>query len=93
MNALASLILHLGGKEITHDALSILADRAEEEALLQHNSDAAPMGVPPKSSLENPAMFGKEIVSPFRVHAAALPAPKAPDDECRTGAGTAGNPV
>jgi hypothetical protein len=79
MNALASLILHLGGKEITHDALSILADRAEEEALLRHNSEVAPMTVPPTSTLENPAMFGKEMVSPTASDDASLiPPPTRP---------------
>ena len=64
MTSMASLILHLGGKEIPHAALSILADRAKEEALLLYKSDAAPMVLPPKSALENPAVFVKEILSP-----------------------------
>ena len=63
MTALANLILHLGGKEIPHAALSIFADRAEEEALLLYKS-AAPMVLPPKSSLETAAMVIREIISP-----------------------------
>jgi len=64
MTALATLILHLGGKEIPHAALTIFADRAEEEALLLYKSYAAPMVVPPKSALENPAMIVEEEMSP-----------------------------
>jgi hypothetical protein len=64
MTALANLILHLGGKEIPHAALTIFADRAEEEALLLYNSYAAPMVVPPKSALENPAMIVEEETTP-----------------------------
>jgi hypothetical protein len=63
MTALANLILNLGGKEIPHAALSIFADRAEEEALLLYKS-AAPMVLPPKSSLETAAMVIREIISP-----------------------------
>jgi hypothetical protein len=64
MTALANLILHLGGKQIPHAALSILADRAEEEALLLYKSYAAPMVLPPKSSLETAAMVIRETISP-----------------------------
>ena len=64
MTALANLILHLGGKEIPHAALSILADRAEEEALLLYKSYAALMVLPPKSAPEDPAMVVKEMISP-----------------------------
>jgi hypothetical protein len=70
MTALATLILHLGGNEIPHAALTIFADRAEEEALRLYKSYAAPMVVPPKSALENPAMIVEEEMSP-----------KDPDDE------------
>jgi hypothetical protein len=38
MTSMANLILHLGGKEIPHAALTIFADRAEEEALLLYKS-------------------------------------------------------
>jgi hypothetical protein len=68
MTSMANLILHLGGKEIPHAVLSLLADRAEEEALLLYKS--TPVGIPPKIALENPALVGKEKLS---LHA--------PDDE------------
>ena len=42
MTGLANLIIHLGGDEIPHADLSILADRAEEEALLLFTSYTAP---------------------------------------------------
>jgi hypothetical protein len=70
MTALANLILHLGGTEIPHAALTIFADRAEEEALLRYKSYSAPMVFPPKSALENPAMVVKETLTP-----------KAPNDD------------
>ncbi len=68
MTSMANLILHLGGKEIPHAVLSLLADRAEEEALLLYKS--TPVVIPPKIALENPALVGKEKMS---LHA--------PDDE------------
>jgi hypothetical protein len=70
MTSMANLILHLGGKEIPHAALSTFADRAEEEALLLYKSYAAPMVLPPNCVLENPAMIVEEEMTP-----------KAPDDE------------
>jgi hypothetical protein len=38
MTGLANLIMHLGRKEIPHASLAILADQAEEEALLLYSS-------------------------------------------------------
>jgi hypothetical protein len=38
MTSLANLIMHLGGKEIPHACLAILANQAEEEALLLYSS-------------------------------------------------------
>jgi hypothetical protein len=38
MTGLVNLIMHLGGKEISHASLAILANQAEEEALLLYSS-------------------------------------------------------
>ncbi len=38
MTGLSNLIMHLGGKEIPHASLAILANQAEEEALLLYSS-------------------------------------------------------
>jgi hypothetical protein len=64
MTALANLILHLGGKEIPHSALTIFADHAEEEALRLYKSYTTPMVVPPESALETPAMVVEEEMTP-----------------------------
>jgi hypothetical protein len=64
MTALTNLILHLGGKEIPHAALSIFADRAEEEALLLYKSYAALMVLPTKHALKTAVMVISEIMSP-----------------------------
>ena len=50
MTGLANLIMHLGGKEISHASLAILANQAEVEALLLYSSS---MMRPPTSIAED----------------------------------------
>jgi hypothetical protein len=64
MTGLANLIMHLGGEEIPYARLSILAGRAEEEALLLYSSSLAPEGSPTKAALKNPSAVAKEKISP-----------------------------
>jgi hypothetical protein len=64
MTRLANLILQLGGEEIPHAGLSILADHAEEEGLLLYTSYTAPMLLPSKGALKNPAVLVKKTISP-----------------------------
>ncbi len=62
MTSMANLILHLEGKEIPHADLSVLADRAEEEALILYKS--TPVVIPLRIALANSALVGKEKLPP-----------------------------
>jgi len=76
MTRLANLILQLGGEEIPHAGLSILADHAEEEGLLLYTSYTAPMLLPSKGALKNPAVFVKKTISPNASNNAFLVLPQ-----------------
>ena len=77
MTGLAILIMHLGGDEIPHADLSILADRAKEVALLLFTSYTAPKVIPPKAALENPSVLvdekGLPMLPPTKAKASLKP--------------------
>jgi hypothetical protein len=56
--------MHLGGEEIPYAGLSILADRAKEEALLLYSSSTAPESLPTKAALKNPSAVTEEKIFP-----------------------------
>jgi len=64
MTGLANLIMHLGGDKIPHAGLSVLVDRAKEEALLIYTSHIAPKVLHSKAALETPSVFVEGKYSP-----------------------------